>query len=137
MALWNFFKKKRIERLNPESRWGLALRDGAVELNAPDGPSQRVLLNDLTGVAVETNDTGPWGTDVWWLLFGKNNKVAVAFPQGSTGGKDIVDALMALPGFDHQAMISAMACTANQVFPLWRAPGADCLFGGVSENGYR
>jgi hypothetical protein len=30
MALWNLFKKKRIERLNPESRWGLALRDGAV-----------------------------------------------------------------------------------------------------------
>jgi len=87
VALWNIFKKKREERLNPESRWALSLRDGAVELTIPDGESQRVQLNELTGVAVETNDTGPWGADVWWLLFGKDDKVAVAFPQGSTGEK--------------------------------------------------
>ncbi|WP_254062834.1 hypothetical protein [Caulobacter sp. S45] len=123
MALWNLFKKKREERLNPESRWVLSLRDGAVELTAPEVESRRVQLSELTGVAVETNDTGPWGADVWWLLFGKDDKVALAFPQGSTGEKDVVDALMALPGCDHQAMINAMTCTSNQVFPIWRAPG--------------
>jgi hypothetical protein len=130
VALWDLFKKKREEfkkkreeHLNPESRWALSLQDGAIELTIPDGESQCVQLNQLTGVAVETNDTGPWGADVWWVLFGKDDKVAVAFPQGSTGEKGVVDTLMALPGFDHQAMINAMRCTTNQVFSVWRAPG--------------
>ena len=123
VALWNLIKKEREQRLGPESRWVLRLRDGAIELIVSEGESHRILLSELVGIAIETNDTGPFSADVWWLLFGKGDKVAVAFPQGSTGEKDVVDVLMALPGCDHEAMINAMTCTTNQVFPIWRAPG--------------
>ena len=34
---------------------------------------------------IETNDSGPFGADVWWLLFGADDRIAVAFPQGATG----------------------------------------------------
>jgi len=75
---------------------------------------------DLGGVIIETNDSGPWGADVWWLLFGSDDKVAVAFPQGASGEKAVVDYLIALPGFDHGAMIDAMQSADNNVFPVWR-----------------
>lgn len=123
MALWRIFEKKRKEALQPESRWGLSLREDVVELAIPDRDSQHVALSELTGVIIETNDTGPLGADVWWLLFGKEDRVAVAFPQGASGEKEVIDALIKLPGFDHQAMIDAMGCATNQVFPVWRAPG--------------
>ena len=58
--------------------------------------------------------------DVWWLLFGADDRIAVAFPQGASGEQEAIDWLIALPGFDHEAMIMAMGSTGNAVFPVWR-----------------
>ena len=80
----------------------------------------RLALAELNGVMIETNDSGPFGADVWWLLFGADDRVAVAFPQGAAGEQAAIDWLAGLPGFDHDAMIMAMGSTANAVFPVWR-----------------
>jgi hypothetical protein len=69
---------------------------------------------------IETNDSGPFGADIWWLLFGADDRLACAFPQGAAGEKAAVDRLLGLPGFDHEAMIMAMGSTGNAVFPVWR-----------------
>jgi hypothetical protein len=45
----------------------------------------------MAGVAFETNDTGPWGADVWWLLFGSDEQLAGVFPQGATGESSALD----------------------------------------------
>jgi hypothetical protein len=73
----------------------------------------------MAGVAFETNDTGPWGADVWWLLFGSDEQLAGVFPQGATGESSALDYLMILPGFDHEQLTKAMCSTANAVFPVW------------------
>jgi hypothetical protein len=77
-------------------------------------------MSDLSGVMIETNDSGPFGPDVWWLLFGADDRLACAFPQGAVGEQVVVNSLLGLPGFDHEAMIMAMGSTSNAVFPVWR-----------------
>ena len=52
---------------------------------APKQDEQRIKIADLGAVYVETNDTGPWGADVWWLLNDKSDRTKVAFPQMATG----------------------------------------------------
>lgn len=79
-----------------------------------------MLKASLAGVMIETNDSGPWGADVWWLMFDENDQLACAFPQGATGESDAIDFFMQLGGFDNEAMIAAMGSTDNAVFPVWR-----------------
>ena len=54
-------------------------------------------------MAISTNDSGPWGADFWWLLYGKDGELACAFPEMATGDKEAADMLIALPGFDFEA----------------------------------
>ena len=87
------------------------------------GEIRIVAKNDLSGVAIETNDSGPWGADVWWLLFDCTDQLACAFPQGASGESGVIDYISGLPAFDHGAMIKAMTSTENAFFLVWRRVG--------------
>ncbi|NIJ64690.1 hypothetical protein FHR20_001621 [Sphingomonas leidyi] len=93
----------------------ISVRDDAGQVKSVSG-------NDLSGIAIETDDSGPWGADVWWLLFGRDDQLACAFPQGATGEGTVIDHLSALPSFDHAEMIKAMTSTENTTFAVWRRP---------------
>jgi hypothetical protein len=108
-------------KLHPESDYVVAISPDAIEVVAPDGHAERVLLADLREVVVETNDTGPWGADVWWHLIGSLSRIA--FPQGATGEPAVLDGLQKLPGFDNQELIRAMGSTSNASFVCWRLAG--------------
>jgi len=112
--------RKRAARPTPESKWTIAVTDGLIVGSDEAGGARSVTLDELSGVAIATNDTGPWGADVWWLLYGQGDQLACGFPQGATGEEAVIDILMAMPGFDHGEMIKAMGSTANAVFPVWR-----------------
>ena len=77
-------------------------------------------MADLNGVMIETNDSGPFGADVWWLLFGADDRLPAPFRKARSGEQAAIDWLLGLPGFDHDAMIMAMGSTGNAVFPVWR-----------------
>ena len=112
--------KMKSRKLMPEAGWHISVDETLFACRDPKGMTSQIAITDLSGVIVETNDSGPWGTDLWWLLFGADDRVAIAFPGGATGEKQVVDRLMKLPSFDHGQMIKAMASTQNAVFPLWR-----------------
>jgi hypothetical protein len=103
-----------------EAAYIVSVEGDGLSVADPNGEEKSLALADLNGVMIETNDSGPVGTDVWWLLFGADDSIAAAFPQGATGERQAIDWLLALPGFDHDAMIMAMGSTANAVFPVWR-----------------
>ena len=103
-----------------EEAYIVSVGSDGISVADPQGEEQTVALADVNGVMIETNDSGPTGMDVWWLLFGADDRIAVAFPQGATGEQEAIDWLLGLPGFDHEVMIMAMASTVNAVFPLWR-----------------
>ena len=119
MGLFSWIKKKS-KPLYPEALWTIAADADGIRAIDQTGNTMFVSLTELSSVAVETNDTGPWGADVWWLMFGRDGKLACAFPQGETGEKEVNDLLMALPGFDNEELIKAMGSTNNAVFSVWR-----------------
>jgi hypothetical protein len=108
--------------LNAEAGWTVEAAADRITTTDAAGETRSVAMDDLCGVMIETNDSGPFGADVWWLLFGADDRLACAFPQGAAGEKEAVDLLIGLPGFDHEAMIMAMGSTTNAVFPVWRRP---------------
>jgi hypothetical protein len=114
---------KKRESLSPEKKWHVAIKGDLIGVTDDAGEGRSIALALLSGVAIETNDSGPWGADLWWLLFDKDDHLACQFPQGATGEQSVVDQLMALPGFDHGRMIEAMRSTDNAIFPVWRKPG--------------
>jgi hypothetical protein len=111
--------RKRLKRSQPEARWAVLVERDHVRVIDDAGRTTALAKSDMTGVAIETNDTGPWGADVWWLLFGSDEQLACAFPQGTAGESSALDYLMKLPAFDYEQMAKAMGSTANAVFPVW------------------
>jgi hypothetical protein len=120
VTVFSWLFRRKQAHVEPESRWIVAIDETSINVTDPSGQTRSVSTGDLSGVLIETNDSGPWGADVWWLLFGGDDRVACMFPQGATGEAEAIDYLMGLPAFDHQEMIGAMGSTDNAVFPVWR-----------------
>lgn len=114
--------KKRSQRLEAEARWDVSIDATRIAVRDASGEVKMVNRAELSGILIETNDSGPWAADVWWLLFGADDRVACAYPQGATGEPAVLDALMTLEGFDHAQMTAAMGSTGNAIFPVWRKP---------------
>ncbi len=112
--------RKRAKGLQPEAQWVVDLGPERIQVTDAAGGVAALAKAELAGVAIETNDTGPWGADFWWLLFGANDQLACAFPEGATGEDAVIDYLVALPGYDHEQMTNAVRSTSNAVFPVWR-----------------
>jgi hypothetical protein len=104
--------------LFPENRFVVAIVDDEIRSCRPDGSVERIALNELSKVVVETNHTGPVGTDVWWILEGASAERRVCFPQGATGEGAVLDRLGQLPGFRIRGMNSAQ----NMRFECWPHP---------------
>lgn len=82
------------------------------------GRSESVSWSELVKVELMTTDQGPWAMDVFWVLHGADEKGCV-LPQDVDG---LLERLQALPGFDNEAVIRAMASSANARFLAWVKP---------------
>ncbi len=121
--MFGLFKKKAgASGLQPESKWLLSINGQMITVTDAKGQVSSISDADLTGIAIETNDSGPWGIDFWWLLFGPEDKLACAFPQGATGESEIFGYLKGLSDVDYDHMKKAMSSTQNAVFAVWRKP---------------
>ena len=105
-----------MRRKQPEARFAVSVIGDDVCCRWPNGESQTVSLPQLLDVHVETNDSGPWGMDVWFVLREKESERECAFPLGATGEDVVIERLKQLPGFQ----IAGMNSTANARFLCWR-----------------
>ena len=106
--------------LMPEGKWLVECEGDVLRVTDDRGNVKELPKPKLSGVVVETNDSGPWGADVWWLLFGADEQVALVYPQGATGEDAVLNYITALSGFDYNKMTEAMCSTSNAVFPVWK-----------------
>ena len=106
---------------HPEARFVVEVTtDDEIVCRAPGQAEQRVRMADVAAVYVETNDSGPWGADVWWQLDDGAGRTRVAFPQMATGEDAALKRLRQLPGFEVRGMNS----TADGRFMCWPSPRA-------------
>jgi hypothetical protein len=91
-----------------------------IRVRKPDGTASSLRPSDLATVTVETNDSGPWGADVWWCWQGPSS--AITYPQGATGDPEALAFLEKLQGYDDDAVIKVMRCTSNRPFVVYTRP---------------
>jgi hypothetical protein len=106
--------------LQPEAQFAVARTADQISVTLPQGDVEAISVAAISHIFIVTNDSGPWGADVWWLFADEANRHSIAYPQGATGEALLLDWLRALPGFDHEAMTNAMRCTNNAEFLVWR-----------------
>lgn len=103
-----------------EDRWSVMREGKLVIVVEPDGTRVEADTDELALAHITTNDSGPIGADVWWVLEDAGEIILCGWPQGASGESDVIDWLVKLPGFDHEAMIRAMSSTDNADFVVWR-----------------
>src|SRR5690349_16446762 len=110
--------EERRRELLFESRVLVHFDDDGISVRFPDGGVQSIAWGEILRVAIETNDSGPWGADVWCCFEGAGTRCV--YPQGATGEMDLLAALPnRFPGFDQRAVIKAMGSTSNARFLCW------------------
>lgn len=107
------FEREVIVRVN----------DVGISAAYPNGETQSLEWHNVARIAIETNDSGPWGADLWWLIEGTD--IRCAYPGGATGD---IEALRVFPtkfpGFSDEAVIKANGCTSNARFVCWERKNA-------------
>ena len=116
-----WFKRKLHERREAvmfERQVVVRFDESGIFSAYPDGQTQMIPWGEVECVAIETNDSGPWGADVWWLLEGGTSRCT--YPQGATGDPEaLAEYPKRFPGFSDAAVIKAMGCTSNARFVCW------------------
>jgi hypothetical protein len=121
MKIINWLKKKLGYRNNnPKMHRDNAqvlIGDQEVKLILPDDREFKVAWNELSLVAIETNNQGPFVEDVFWVLATKEYSLRI--PQSATGSTELLERLQSLPNFDNGSVISAMGCAEDRFFICW------------------
>lgn len=105
--------------LYPECMFLVKVSSEEISVQRPDGTLEVLSLPELQEVAIVTNDSGPVGADVWWVLSRKSSGSACSFPGGATGEQEVLKFVQKLPGFNNERFIQAMGSTSNARFVCW------------------
>lgn len=87
----------------------------------PSKEPESIKWDAIIGIAIETNDRGPFVEDVYWLLASKEK--VISYPSEATGTEEMLKRLQEIPTFNNERLIEAMTCTDNQTFILWDHEG--------------
>jgi hypothetical protein len=87
-----------------------------------DGKCESARWNQLVKVEIVTTDQGPLVEDVFWVLHEPASGCVI--PSEAPEARALREKLQALPNFDNEAVVSAMASTGNDRFVVWRKPPA-------------
>ncbi len=80
-----------------------------------------VSLDDLLKVAIRTNDDSPIASDMFWEWTDTAGQT-LSIPGDAEGSEQIFDALSALSGVDHDAIMRASGEVTQNYFVIWRKP---------------
>lgn len=100
-----------------EALFEVRIADGRLVLWHPVEDEIAVPLADVDAVAIETDASGPFASDVRWLLRAADRTIVI--PLGATGEDVLLDWVQSLPGVDNEAIIAAMGSTTIGRFPVW------------------
>ena len=90
-----------------ERRWVVRFDSRGATVDHPGGEHPSIAWDEVRTIAIETNDSGPWGPDVWWMLEGEGQ--LCAFPFGASGEQLAFEEIRTrFPGFDSELSAKAM-----------------------------
>lgn len=84
-----------------------------------DNFSRHQMAGTVAKIIIETWDTGPFPTDLCWLLADAEDKILFVMP-GGTLDKAVLGRISNAPGIDKAAINLAMRSTRNARFTVWQ-----------------
>ncbi len=106
------------QRMREKGPGIVSIQEGRISYLGPLGGA--ILARDaLVSVDIVTNSTAFGAADLHWVLTDESHQ-KIAIPGAATDADKLLDALGALPGFDHDAFVKAMKAHGNERFPVWR-----------------
>jgi hypothetical protein len=84
-----------------------------------DDFSRHRMLGRVAKIIIETWDTGPFPTDLCWLLADAEDRILFVMP-GGTLDKGVLGRIRNAPGIDKTAIRLAMRSTRHARFTVWQ-----------------
>lgn len=119
---WNKLEQSILgegeSKLTPESKWIVVFDDNEICSTDYEKNQLSMKWTEIREIIINTNDSGPWGTDLWWKVISQDKLLLI--PNGATGENEIMKRFQRLPDFNNESMISAMQSTRNAEFLVWK-----------------
>ena len=96
--------------------------------------TESFLWKELIGVAIRIFKNAPRTPDVFWIL-GVEKKL-LTYPDKATGEIEMLKRLQKLPGFNNNAIISAMSCIENETFICWESKDFTLRVNGLTNQNF-
>jgi hypothetical protein len=113
-----WFRDWFLRPSSPLDRWSVSICEQNIVIRDGMGTQCLLRLSDLRRVVVATDDSGPWGADVVYLLYSDHAEPVGLFPLEAVGCDAFVAWMSEQPGFDGREMTKAMASTRVARFPV-------------------
>lgn len=113
--------RKRCISASPLAQWSVSFDSGEIVTSDGQGNERKMALRDLSRVVVATDDSGPWGADVVFLLYSSEPDPACLFPLEAKGQDDFVAWLSVQPGYNDRELARAMGSTEVARFEVLAA----------------
>jgi len=103
--------RKKFASPSPLTLWSVRFVDGDIVTSDGHGAERKTPLNELRRVVVATDDSGPWGADVVFLLYSDDPDPAGMFPLEAAGSDNFVEWMSAQSGYQDRELAKAMGST--------------------------
>jgi hypothetical protein len=104
--------RKRLVNTSHLALWSVSFSEGDIVIRDGQGAGRKLPLRDLHRVVVATDDSGPWGADVVFLLYSDGYPdPAAVFPLEAAGRDSFVEWLSMQPGYQDRELAKAMGST--------------------------
>lgn len=116
--IFEYFKTSNFNARNLEAQYQIVATSKEITLHHPQQHPVTIEWDELQAIFIQTNDQGPFTTDVYWILQGKTGLLRI--PQGAKGEQELLSQVQQLPNFNNEAVIQAMSSSTNSFFVCWR-----------------
>lgn len=105
------------------AQWSVSLDGDDIVTSDGQGNERKMALRDLSRVVVATDDSGPWGADVVFLLYSSGSDPKCLFPLEANGQDGFITWLESQPGYNSRELAQSMGSTKVARFEVFsRAP---------------
>ena len=101
--------------------WSVSVSGASIITTDGTGERRIVAIEDLSSIVVATDDSGPWGDDVVFILLGSDGQPLSIFPADARGNEDFVAWMATTPGYKDRELARSMASTQVARFTVWTA----------------
>lgn len=115
--------RQKLWKPSPLEAWSVRIVDDQIITDDGLGTRKLLQVGDLRRVVVATDDSGPWGADFVFLLFGEAEGPVGLFPIEAQGRDEFIVWMSEQPGYNGDELQKAAGSTKVARFEVLNLDG--------------